>query len=148
MPLLDPPLSLSSRQEAFRNHYYEKTRVSMSFHDTPQQPARPAGVVPDGAKQPAPGCPRESGGPDPVDPGPQAARPRNGYGLERPPGKRAEGAETDRLYQRRNDYAELHDLRSPETIERRQQDSLKRLERAGPFNPPGNAGFAPDHDIS
>jgi len=72
--------------------------------------------------------------------------PEDGYGPERPSGKRAEGAETDRLYQHRNDYAELHDPRSPETIEHRQQDSLKRLERAGPFNPPRNAGFAPDHD--
>ena len=26
------------------------------------------------------------------------------------------------------------------------QDSLDRLRRAGPFNPPGDAGFAPDHD--
>ena len=41
--------------------------------------------------------------------------------------------------------AELHDPRSPENIERR-RDSLKRLERAGPFNPPGDATFAADHD--
>ena len=47
---------------------------------------------------------------------------------------------------RRTGYAELYDPRSPETIERR-RDSLNRLERAGPFNPPGNADFAPDHDI-
>ena len=43
----DPTLAPSSRQEAFRNHYHDKTRVNMSFHDTLQQPARPAGVVPD-----------------------------------------------------------------------------------------------------
>ena len=30
----------------------------------------------------------------------------------------------------------------------RLRNSLNRLERAGPFNPPGNADFAPDHDIS
>ena len=29
---------------------------------------------------------------------------------------------------------------------RRRRDSLNRLERAGPFNLPGNADFAPDHD--
>ena len=54
MPFIQPAVALSSRQEAFRNHYHDKTRVNMSFHDMPQQPARPAGVVPDGAKQPAP----------------------------------------------------------------------------------------------
>ena len=46
----------------------------------------------------------------------------------------------------RNNHAELHDPRSPETIERRHRDSLDRLERAGSFNPPEDAGFAPDHD--
>ena len=54
MPIIDPAIALSSRQEAFHNHYHDKTQVNMSFHDMPQQPARPAGVVPDGAKQPAP----------------------------------------------------------------------------------------------
>ena len=60
--------------------------------------------------------------------------------------ERAEGAETDWLYQRRNGYAELHDRWSPENIERRRRDSLNWLERAGPFNPPGDADFAPGHD--
>ena len=44
-----------------------------------------------------------------------------------------------------NNHAELHDPRSPETVEHR-RDSLDRLERAGSFNPPEAAGFAPDHD--
>ena len=85
--------------------------------------------------------------------------PEDTYDPERFPGERAdgerpseeeraEGAETDWLYQRRNDYTELHDPWSPENIERRQADSLNRLERAGPFNPTGNRVFAPDHDIS
>ena len=39
MPIIQPAIALSTRQEAFRNHYHEKTRVNMSFHDTPQQPA-------------------------------------------------------------------------------------------------------------
>ena len=83
--------------------------------------------------------------------------PEDTYDPERFPGEwaggdrpdeeeRAEGAETDWLYQRRNNYAELHDPWSPENIERRQADSLNRLERAGSFNPPENAGFAPHHD--
>ena len=57
MSLPDPILALSSRQQAFGNHYHDKTRVNISFHDMPQQPVRPAGVVPDGAKQPAPARP-------------------------------------------------------------------------------------------
>ena len=54
MPIIDPAIAPSPRREAFRNHYHDKTRVNMSFHDTLQQPVRPAGVVPDGAEQPAP----------------------------------------------------------------------------------------------
>ena len=54
VPVIQPAVALSTRQEAFRNHYHDKIQVNMSFHDMPQQPARPAGVVPDGAKQPAP----------------------------------------------------------------------------------------------
>ena len=54
MSFPDPPFPLSSRQQAFRKNYHDKMRVNMSFHDMPQQPARSAGVVPDGAKQPAP----------------------------------------------------------------------------------------------
>ena len=42
MPLIQP--ALSSRRGAFRDHYHGKTRVNMPFHDTSQQPARPAGV--------------------------------------------------------------------------------------------------------
>ena len=47
---------------------------------------------------------------------------------------------------RRAGHAELHDPRSPETVERRRRGSLNRLERTGPFNPPGDATSAPDHD--
>ena len=68
--------------------------------------------------------------------------------------ERAEGAETDWLYQRRNNYAEIHDPWSPENIEQRRRDSLDWLERAGPINPPeprqpagpDDGDFAPDHD--
>ena len=60
--------------------------------------------------------------------------------------ERADGAEHDWLYQRRNGYAELHDPWSPENIEQRRQDSLDWLERAGPINAPGDEEFAPDHD--
>ncbi len=144
MPVLDPTLSLSSRQEAFRNHYYENTRVSMSFHDTPQQPARPAGVVPDGAKRRS----GTSGGPPEDNYNPERSSRKRADGERPSEEERAEGAETDWLYQRRNNYTELHDPWSPENIERRRRDSLNRLERAGPFNPPRNAGSAPDHDIS
>ncbi len=35
---------------------------------------------------------------------------------------------------------------SPENIEQRRRDSLDWLQRAGPFNAPGDADFAPDHD--
>ena len=67
---------------------------------------------------------------------------------------RAEGAEADWLYQRRNGYTHLYDPWAPETIKRRQRDSLDWLHRAGPFNPPEphkpnpprDAGCDPDHD--
>ncbi len=69
--------------------------------------------------------------------------PEDTYDPERFPGEwadgdrpgeeeRAEGAETDWLYQRRNGYAEIHDPWSPENIERRQADSLNRLENGPP----------------
>ena len=31
-------------------------------------------------------------------------------------------------------------------LRQRRHDSLDRLRRAGPFNPPGDGGSAPDHD--
>ncbi|MCY3752883.1 MAG: hypothetical protein OXG99_02190 [Alphaproteobacteria bacterium] len=80
----------------------------MSFHDTPQQPARPAGVVPDAR--------RHSGWSAADGTAPAGDPPEETCDPEQVPG------------------------------ERRRRDSLDRLERAGPFNPPGKAGFAPDHD--
>jgi len=80
----------------------------MSFHDTSQQPARSAGVVPDA---------RHHSGRSAADGTAPAGDP---------PGKTCD----------------------PEQVpgERRRRDSLDRLERAGSFNPPGDASFAPDHD--
>ncbi len=165
MPVLDPTLSLSSRQEAFCNHYHDKTRVNMTFRDTPQQPVQPASSrtarssLP---RTPIRGRSGTSGGPASFRlersgrdrTGRRPAPAEDTYDSEQFPGEwadgdrpseeeRAGGVETDWLYQRRNDYAELHDPWPPENIERRQADSLNRLERAGPFNLP-----APDHDIS
>ena len=115
----------------------------MSFHDAPQQPpVQPASFrLERSGRRPAPAAdPPE----DTCDP---ERFPGEWAGGDRPGGEeRAEGAETDWLYQRRNNYAELHDPRSPETIERRRRDSLNRLERTGSFNAPGDAGFAPHHD--
>ena len=56
--------------------------------------------------------------------------------------ERAEGAETDWLYQRRNGYTEIHDPWAPEAIEQRRQDSRAWLAATGPETrrPP------PEHD--
>ena len=110
----------------------ERERLPVSFAPPPE----PAGGLP-----PADDPPEETYDPEQF-PGewPDGDRPSEE--------ERAEGAETDWLYQRRNNYAELHDPWSPENIEQRRQDSLDWLERAGPFNPPGDGEFAPDHDIS
>ena len=82
------------------------------------------------------------------------------FGGERPTDEdRADGAETDWLYQRRNGYAELHDPWTPENIELNRRNALAWQEgRCGndPFGPddphepdrPGDGVFAPDHDIS
>ena len=84
---------------------------------------------------------------------PNSSRGR-GPAARGPAEERAEGAETDRLCQRRNDYTELHDPWSPENIGQRRRDSLDRLQRAGPFNAPrqpngpDGADSTPDHDIS
>ena len=79
---------------------------------------------------------------------------------------RADGAEHDWLYQRRNGYDEIYDPWAPEEVERRRQDRLEREERRcgnDPFDPgdedgdegedwtdeedgPEDGGFLPDHD--
>ena len=90
--------------------------------------------------------------------------PEDTYDPERFPGEwaggdgpgeddRADGAETDWLYQRRNGFAHLHDPWTPENVEARRRDSLAWQEgRCGnqPFDPdrPEDGGPAPDHDIS
>ena len=58
MPFPDPRI-LSSRQQAFRKPgpapcrlYHDKTRVNMSFHDTPQQPlVQPAAFRPERSRR-------------------------------------------------------------------------------------------------
>ena len=80
---------------------------------------------------------------------------------------RADGAEHDWLYQRRNGYPEIYDPWSPEEVEQRRQDRLEREERGGGEDDgwsgsatkkkkkkrarktgPEGAGSAPDHDIA
>ena len=72
---------------------------------------------------------------------------------------RADGAEQDWLYQRRNGFAELYDPWTPENIELRRQDRFEREEMHcgdDPFDTgepdgmdwPKDGEFAPDHDIS
>ncbi|MCY3753153.1 MAG: hypothetical protein OXG99_03575, partial [Alphaproteobacteria bacterium] len=76
---------------------------------------------------------------------------------------RADGAEHDWLYQRRNGYDEIYDPWAPEEVEERRQSRLEREERGGdPFDldgeedqdgdndedGPQNGEFASDHDIS
>ena len=116
----------------------ERTRLPVSFGPPPA----PANDLP-----PADDPPEETYDPEQF-PGEWANGDRPGEE------ERAEGAETDWLYQRRNGYAEIHDPWSPENIEQRRQDSLDWLERAGPFNPPeprqpdgpDDGDFTPDHD--
>ena len=75
-------------------------------------------------------------------------------GEDRIDGDRADGAEHDWLYQRRNGYAELHDPWTPENIALRRRDRLAWQERRGgsdPFDPDDGdrideEEFAPDHD--
>ncbi len=82
---------------------------------------------------------------------------------------RADGAEHDWLYQRRNGYDDIYDPWAPEEVEERRQDRLEREERSGDEDDdwsgpaargkkqkkkkgkkrrtgPENAGSAPDHD--
>ena len=79
---------------------------------------------------------------------------------------RAEGAETDWLYQRRNGYGDIYDPWAPDEVEERRQSRPEREEqgedddRSGPATGtrkkkkkkkrkrtgPEDAGFAPDHD--
>ena len=67
---------------------------------------------------------------------------------------RADGAEHDWLYQRRNGYEEIYDPWSPEEVEERRRDRLEREERrcgGDPFDEDdedwaGDADSAPDHD--
>ncbi len=73
---------------------------------------------------------------------------------------RADGAEHDWLYQRRNGYADIYDPWAPEEVERRRQDRIDWQERRcgnDPFDPggedwtgeegwAGDTDFAPDHD--
>ena len=96
------------------------------------------------------------------DPGPPQADdlppaddpPEETYDPERFPGEwaggdgpgeddRADGAETDWLYQRRNGFAKIHDPWTPENIEARRRDSLAWQERRC-----GDRPLDPDHDIS
>ena len=112
MSFPDPTLALSSRREAFRKHYHDKMQVNMSFHDTPQQPARPPGVVPDAR--------RYSG---------WSAADGTAPAGDLPPDPPEETCDPEQF-----------------PGERHHRDSLDRLERAGPFNPPENGVLAPDHD--
>ncbi len=72
---------------------------------------------------------------------------------------RADGAEHDWLYQRRNGYDEIYDPWSPEEREERRQDRLERDDMRYAIEPPGaddpldidwleDDEFAPEHDIS
>ncbi len=82
-------------------------------------------------------------------------------------GDRADGAEHDWLYQRRNGYDEIYDPWAPEEVEERTRNRLEREERgggedgdrSGPATKkkkkkrgrktgPEGAGSAPDHDIA
>ncbi|MCY3671126.1 MAG: hypothetical protein OXH14_08595, partial [Alphaproteobacteria bacterium] len=76
---------------------------------------------------------------------------------------RADGAEHDWLYQRRNGYDEIYDPWSPEEREQRERDRIEREEEArcadDPFDPDNedwtedgdefeDDGFALEHDNS
>ncbi len=129
----------------------ERTRLPVCF----EPPAPP----PDDDRPPADDPPEETyedcpwaGGEGPGD-------------EDRVDGDRADGAEHDWLYQRRNGYAEIYDPWAPEEVEERRRDRLEREERgggedgdrSGPATKkkkkkrgrktgPEGAGSAPDHD--
>ena len=96
-------------------------------------------------------CPSASSRPNPLHPKtcpPPTTRPEETYedGLwasdeVRIDDDRADGAEHDWLYQRRNGFAEIYDPWAPENIEPRRQDGL---EREGAYRPDGFDTGDPD----
>ena len=131
----------------------ERARLPVSFG--PPAPASPGGLPPadDPPEQVYEDCPLA--GPD---------RTGDADWID---DDRADGAEHDWLYQRRNGYEDIYDPWSPEAVEERRQDRLEREE--DPFRPRGpdedddwddddwdrqdgdwldSAEFAPAHDIA
>ena len=128
----------------------ERTRLPVSF-GPPPAPANdlpPADDPPEETYEDCPWAGGDSGDEDGID------------------DDRAEGAETDWLYQRRNGYEDIYDPWAPDEVGERRRSRLEREERgedddwSGPATGtrkkkkkkkrkrtgPEDAGFAPDHD--
>ena len=129
----------------------ERTRLPVRF-ETPEPP-------PDDDRPPADDPPEET-----YEDCPWAGGEGSGD-EDRIDGDRADGAEHDWLYQRRNGYAEIYDPWAPEEVGQRTRNRLEREEwgggedgdRSGPATKkkkkkrtrktgPEGAGSAPDHD--
>ena len=116
----------------------ERTRLPVNF-DTPDPP--PANDLPpadDPPEEVYEDCPWAGGG---------------GFGDDgRADGTidddRADGAEHDWLYQRRNGYDEIYDPWAPEEVEERRQSRLEREERGGDWSRPATGNSPPNHDIA
>ena len=61
---------------------------------------------------------------------------------------RADGAEHDWLYQRRNGCDEIYDPWAPEEVEERRQSRLEREERNDDWSRPATGNSLPNHDIA
>ncbi len=127
----------------------ERTRLPVSF-GPPSAPANDLPPADDPPEETYEDCPWAGGGGGDED------------GID---DDRADGAEHDWLYQRRNGYDDIYDPWAPDEVEERRQSRLEREERgedddwSGPATGTGkkkkkrrrrtgpeDAGFAPDHD--
>ena len=104
MPIIDPAIALSSRQEAFCRHY----AASAPGNDLPSADDPP--------EETCEYCPWAPG---------------DGFGDARIDDDRADNAEHDWLYERRYDYDEICDPWAPEEVEERRRSRVEREERGG-----------------
>ncbi len=117
------------RQEGFDRAAHEEAarKLTQAVEERERLPA--------GFETPEPASPEDL---LPADDPPEETYEEGLWAGDHPPGgedriddDRADGAEHDWLYQRRNGYAEIYDPWTPEEVERRRQDRLEREEWGG-----------------
>ena len=152
-PMSFPDPCPSFRQEVFRKCYHDKTRVNMSFHDTPQQPVQPAS-----SRTARSSPPRRACGPTPVQPTGEvrpASASRGQSGARTAPAPtRARARPQMRAIKGLRCRAGAPDEHEPNqgaasyvlSRSRRRGSMRGATARNNPFNPTGKARVAPDHD--